>query len=67
MTDRQRLVSIIKHAILMGSNEHDTTGLQLAEYIADELLLNCDLTPIEPKESMGRRAPLTDKRVIVAN
>ena len=64
MTDRTRLVKIIKHAILMGSQQNDATGLALAEHIADELLLNCDIRTIAPAESLGRRAPLATTPIL---
>ena len=54
MTTEARLVAIIKHALLMhGSPDINVT----ARGIASEVLLNCDLKPVETPKPLGRRAP----------
>jgi hypothetical protein len=60
MDTEARLTAIIKHALLMGAHADINVT---AQHIASELILNCDIKPIPPKRSLGRRAPITDRKV----
>lgn len=54
MTTEDRLVAIIKHALLM----HSSPDINVtARGIASEVMLNCEIKAVEAPKSLGRRAP----------